>query len=153
MAVQNSTGTRLTRATVPTTPYVEPNPKVVVSEDLYRTVRHRTGSETKELLATAGTVVPEVRLDSWFPPASVHAIDPASGPVAGLNTVTLRGAGLDAVSAVTFGGAAATDLTLVDAGEVTVTVPAAPGGVAGPVDVVLTDDAGQTTITDGYTYE
>ncbi len=80
---------------------------------------------------------------------SVDTIDPAEGPVSGGTTVTLTGTGLERATGVTFAGAAATDLTVVGPGVISVTTPA---GAAGAVDVVVELPGADATLTDGFTY-
>lgn len=81
---------------------------------------------------------------------TLTAIDPATGPAAGGETVTITGDDLTGTTGVTFGGVAATGVTVVDDNTVTAVTPA---GVAGAVDVVVTDNVGSDTLTGGYTYE
>ncbi|MEV7973839.1 IPT/TIG domain-containing protein [Cellulomonas sp. NPDC089187] len=76
-------------------------------------------------------------------------IDPAQGPTAGGTEVTLTGTGLSAATAVTFGGVAGVDLTVVSDTEITVLTPSHP---AGPVDVVIQLPGADATVTDGYEY-
>lgn len=80
---------------------------------------------------------------------SITALDPNTGLTTGGRTVTISGTGLTGTSAITFGGTAATNITVVNATRVTCTTPAR---AAGTVDVVLTATAGSTTSTGGFTY-
>lgn len=75
-------------------------------------------------------------------------LSPVSGVTAGGNTVTITGTGLTTASAVNFGANAATP-TVVNDGQLTVTVPA--GAAAGPVSVSVTT-AGGTNNGFSYTY-
>jgi hypothetical protein len=64
--------------------------------------------------------------------------------------VTLTGTGFQADATVTFGGVAATGVTIVDASTITAI---APTHAAGSVDVVVTNPDGQSaTLTGGFTY-
>jgi hypothetical protein len=76
------------------------------------------------------------------------ALSPGSGVTAGGNTVTINGTGLSTATAVRFGTATATP-TVVNDGQLTVTVPA--GAAAGPVGVSVTT-AGGTNNGLSYTY-
>lgn len=78
-------------------------------------------------------------------------IDPASGPLAGNNMVSITDTvdgGLTCTTGVTIGGTPAPFVVVSDT-ELAVVVPP---GAAGAVDVVISTCAGDTTITDGYTY-
>ncbi|MFE7542026.1 IPT/TIG domain-containing protein [Streptomyces platensis] len=75
-------------------------------------------------------------------------LSPVSGVTAGGNTVTITGTGLSTASAVNFGATAATP-TVVNDGQLTVTVPA--GAAPGPVSVSVTT-AGGTNNGFSYTY-
>ncbi|MFF3543036.1 IPT/TIG domain-containing protein [Streptomyces platensis] len=75
-------------------------------------------------------------------------LSPVSGVTAGGNTVTITGTGLSTATAVNFGATAATP-TVVNDGQLTVTVPA--GAAAGPVSVSVTT-AGGTNNGFSYTY-
>ncbi|MEU5139215.1 MULTISPECIES: IPT/TIG domain-containing protein [unclassified Streptomyces] len=76
------------------------------------------------------------------------SVGPASGPLAGGNTVTLNGVGLATATSVAFGANTATP-TVVSDTQLTVTVPA--GTAAGPVGVSVTT-AGGTNNGLSYTY-
>jgi hypothetical protein len=68
----------------------------------------------------------------------ITSLNPAQGPVAGGNTVTINGSGLLTATAVTFNNAPAT-ITARTETTLTVTVPA---GVAGPANVIVTNPFG-----------
>ncbi|MET8558568.1 IPT/TIG domain-containing protein [Streptomyces sp. NPDC004959] len=76
------------------------------------------------------------------------SVGPASGPLAGGNTVTINGVGLATATSVAFGANTATP-TVVSDTQLTVTVPA--GALAGPVGVSVTT-AGGTNNGLSYTY-
>jgi large repetitive protein len=82
---------------------------------------------------------------------SVSGLNPSSGPTAGGNTVTINGSNLGSATGVTFGGIAASNIAIVNAGRITATTPA---GSAGPVDVTVTTPGGTspTGLSDQYTY-
>lgn len=80
---------------------------------------------------------------------TITSLSPASGPVAGGDTLTLTGTNLTGATALTIGGVAATSLVVVNATTLTATVPA---GSAGAKDVVVTAPGGSATLAGGYTY-
>lgn len=87
---------------------------------------------------------------------TVDAISPAvSDDLSGGDTVTITGTNFLAagVADVTFGGIPATNRVILSETEMTVRTPAAPGGVAQAVTVVVTSLRGGTEqIANGYTY-
>ncbi len=81
---------------------------------------------------------------------SVDAVVPARASTSGGDVVTIVGEGFDVgVSAVTVGGAAATDVSVLDARRVSVRVPAGSG--VADITVTLTDTA-SATLTGALTY-
>ena len=82
---------------------------------------------------------------------TVTTVAPATGALAGGNTVTITGTNFTGASGVTFGGTAATAVTFISATQITVTAPAR---AAGQVDVVVTTPAGTSAVVaaDHYTY-
>lgn len=83
------------------------------------------------------------------PAPTLSSIDPTSGTVAGGTEVTLTGVDLTDTSGVTFGGDAATSVTVVNDTTVTCVTPA---HAAGAVDVVLTTPGGSDTLVGGFTF-
>jgi hypothetical protein len=83
------------------------------------------------------------------PPPALVSVSPAGGPVSGGTPVVLTGTGFAGGATVTFGGVAAA-VTTASATSLAVTTPP---GVAGVVDVVVTNPDGQaSTLVGGYTY-
>lgn len=85
-------------------------------------------------------------------PTQLLAVIPTGGPTTGGNVVRLIGAEFRYGIVVTFAGANATSITVVDGNHLTCVVPA---HAAGAVDVVVTNIAGilpTATLTNGYTY-
>ena len=81
---------------------------------------------------------------------TVTGIEPGSGQATGGDVVTISGTGFVTGATVTFGGAAATGVTVDDPATITATTPA---HAAGAVDVVVTNPDTQTgTLTNGFTY-
>ncbi len=121
---------------------------------------------SKDLAKTKESVLP-LRLavqggddtDAWYlitddpafqPPApTITTVTPSTGPIAGGTVVTITGTNLDGATAVTFGGAAGTALSVESDTELTVTTPA---GTSGAKDVVVTTGGGSATETGGFTY-
>jgi DNA-binding beta-propeller fold protein YncE len=82
---------------------------------------------------------------------TVRSVSPPGGPTSGGNTVSIAGANLAGATAVKFGAAAATNVVVVSATQVTAIAPA---NSAGTVDVTVTTPIGTsaTNASDGYTY-
>ncbi len=78
------------------------------------------------------------------------SVDPAAGPVAGGNTVTINGHHLKAATEVDFGTVAVTSFTSAQAQSITLVAPA--GTAPGALDVKVVSPGGISTITSGYTY-
>jgi hypothetical protein len=83
--------------------------------------------------------------------ASVSAVLPNSGPLAGGTTVTIHGTSLGNPTAVTFGGVAALSFKGLTDNSVSAVAPA---GTAGAVDVQVTTFVGTSTVSasDSFTY-
>ncbi len=81
--------------------------------------------------------------------ATLTNIQPSSGPASGGTGFTLTGTVLTGATGITFGGAAATSINVVNSTTVTAVTPAHATGV---VDVVITTPNGSATLTNGYTY-
>jgi large repetitive protein len=86
-----------------------------------------------------------------LPSVALASIELAAGRPTGGNTVTLLGAGFTTAlsSSVTFGGVAATNVHVINAVTITVTVPA---HAAGAVDVTVTRGTTSATLVNGYVY-
>jgi len=80
---------------------------------------------------------------------NITGIAPVNGSLAGGTLVTITGSSLDGTLGVTFGGTAATAVTVVNQTTVTCVTPA---GSAGLVDVVLTTSFGSVTDPSAFTY-
>ena len=85
-----------------------------------------------------------------FKSPTVTQISPSSGPYQGGYSVTLTGTELTSTSGVTVGGAAATNVTALDGGHVSFTMPA---GSLGAANVVITTQGGTATLSNGFTYD
>ena len=80
----------------------------------------------------------------YFAVPTVASLSTQVGPIAGGTAVTISGSNLDGVTSVTFGGAAATSVVVVDDSTLTLVTPARP---IGSVDVVVTTPGGVATAT------
>lgn len=92
-----------------------------------------------------------VRLTLTSPAPTIASVNPARGTTAGGTAVTITGTGFQPNAAVTFGGTAATNVTVNgDGTQITATTPA---HAVGKVDVVVTNPDGQhVTLTNGFEY-
>jgi formylglycine-generating enzyme required for sulfatase activity len=82
-------------------------------------------------------------------PLSLTSILPNFGSVTGGTLITITGTNLTGTSSVTIGGAAATNVSVVNATTVTALTP--PGTV-GPQTVVVTTPTGAASLVGGFTY-
>jgi hypothetical protein len=80
---------------------------------------------------------------------SVSNVTPSNGAPAGGTAVTIIGTSFASGATVTFGGAAATNVVVVSATEITATTPA---GTAGPVTVSVTSGGQTGNLAKGFTY-
>ncbi len=98
----------------------------------------------------SGTKTSGYTYTSPNPAPTVSTIAPTSGTTAGGTAVTITGTGFLTGATVSFGGTAATGVTVVNSTSITATTPA---HAAGAVNVVVTNSDTQTgTLTNGYTY-
>ena len=99
-----------------------------------------------------GTKATLTRGFSYFVPAlSILSVTPSSGPISGGTVVTITGTGFTTAvnSSVTFGGVAATNVTILDAVTMKATTPA---HAVGTVDIVVTFGS-SVTRPNGFTYQ
>lgn len=81
---------------------------------------------------------------------TVTGISPSSGTSSGGTVVTIAGSNFDAGTSVSFGGSAASKVTLQNSSQLTATTPA---HTAGTVDVTVTTSTGlSATLTNGFTF-
>jgi hypothetical protein len=98
--------------------------------------------------AESGTLLTGFTYVSTAP--TVTTVTPNSGATTGGTAVTVSGTNFVAGATVTFGGTAATNVTVVNATTLTATTPA---HAAGAVSVVVTNPNTQTgTLANGFTY-
>ncbi len=103
----------------------------------------------KKLAFHDGQRVKESDVNALFETATITDISPATGPAAGGTVVTITGTNFSGAEGVTFGGTAGTAFSVVSDTRIQVTTPAK---TAGAYNVVVVDDAGNVTETNGYTY-
>lgn len=82
-------------------------------------------------------------------PLKITAVTPSSGSVSGKTFVTITGSNLRGTNNITFGGAPATNITVIDSTTLTAYTSA---HVAGEVDVIVSTDLATTTLMNAYTY-
>jgi hypothetical protein len=81
---------------------------------------------------------------------SVSSASPNTGPVTGGTTVTILGSGFESGASVTFGGSAATSVTLVSSTQIQAVSPVS---AAGTVSIAVTNpDSQSTTLASAFTY-
>jgi hypothetical protein len=83
--------------------------------------------------------------------AEVNGVDPSSGPAVGGNQVTVTGQYFGTATEVWFGSSNATDFTILDPGVIQVN--GVPAEDPGPVEVLVTNAEGDSTVVQIYTYE
>ncbi len=84
------------------------------------------------------------------PVVTVTGIFPSIGSTAGGASVTIAGSGFTGATGVTFGGVAATNVTVIDANIITCTTPA---GSVGAASVVVTAPGGSNAANTLFTYD
>jgi len=153
MTVRNASGTLMTKTSFKAAMATVTQKNIYTADqDYYNNVQVPgvTAVESqKTLVVRAGQNITEDEVDRLFPTATVDSITPATGTTAGGTVVTIKGANLAGSSGVTFGGTAGTSFSLQKDGSLKVTTPAK---TAGAVNVVVTDDAGNVTVTNGFTF-
>lgn len=80
---------------------------------------------------------------------TVAEASPGVGPLAGGASITIAGNAFTGATAVTIGGVAATNVTVLSDSRISLTTPA---GTVGPADVVVTTPGGTGTGTGAYVY-
>ncbi|MFC4014619.1 IPT/TIG domain-containing protein [Nonomuraea purpurea] len=146
--------TQLTKAaaTAKTAAYVELDPLIKISEDLFEGTRP-DGTVFPEgrmsVRFPAGSVVRKSVFDRCFPDATIESVFPATGAAAGGTDLTIRGRNFTPSSTVTIGGTAAAALVVVD--DTTIRCKS-PAHAAGAVAVVVTTNASAVTKADAFTY-
>lgn len=91
------------------------------------------------------------RAIEFYDPLVIDGLEPASGPVAGGQTLVLHGEGFTSQTTVTFGGQAA-EIISVDAASGTITLRTPAGAGDGLVDIVVENANDSTILEEGYLY-
>lgn len=97
-----------------------------------------------------GQQITQSQIDALYPTGTVTAITPNTGPHGSTTPVVITGTNLGGATGVTFGAAAGTAFSVVN--EETINVTAPTQASAGAVNVIVADDAGDITVTNGFTY-
>jgi hypothetical protein len=85
-----------------------------------------------------------------FPPPVLSSVEPALGPISGGTVITLTGTNFRSGATVSFGGVAATNVSVSNKNTITATAPKHSAAV---VDIVLTNADGQSAaLPAAYTY-
>ena len=84
-----------------------------------------------------------------LPTPVINSIAPLIGPVGGGTQIIVRGTNLNGATAVTVGGIAATDITVIHS---TIVTAVTPPGVAGPATVTVTTGGGTATLPNAFGY-
>ncbi|WP_345718827.1 beta strand repeat-containing protein [Kineosporia mesophila] len=121
---------------------------VTDSSIILRTPAHPAGTVTVRVATAGGAADSQFTYVAPQSTPVLSSVDPASGPEAGGNTVTLTGVGFTGATEVKFGAGPAS-FTVVDDSTVTAVVPA---GIAGAVLVSVTTPNGTTGGTVSYSY-
>src|SRR5579872_1898974 len=111
-----------------------------------------TGSVDVTVTTPGGTsATSSADLFTYLPAPTVTGVSPASGPLAGGNTVTITGTNFANPATVTFGGVAASNVDVMSSTTITLTAPA---GTAGSVNVIVTTPGGTSgaVAADRYRY-
>jgi uncharacterized delta-60 repeat protein len=126
------------------------NVTVVNATTLTATTPAGTAGAASVIVATAGGTNSANSLYTYVtPPPTVTSISPSSGTTLGGTSVTLTGTNFIGATSVTFGGSAATNVSVVNATTITATTPA---GSAGTASVIVTTPAGTNSANSLYTY-
>ncbi len=108
------------------------------------------GAATGNLQVRCATGAAWIGFELQAPPR-ITGLSPASGPSTGGTRVSLTGSGFESGATVSFGGEAASGVTVVDEAHLSATAPAHAVGV---VDVVVLNPSGsRATLGGAFTYE
>ena len=126
------------------------NVTVVNATTITATTPAGTAGTASVIVTTPGGSNSANSLYTYVTPApTVTAVSPTSGSTAGGTSVTLTGTNFTGATGVTFGGSAATNVSVVNATTITATTPA---GTAGTASVIVTTPSGSNAANSLYTY-
>ena len=109
-----------------------------------------SNSATASVGASGPWVMQMVTFSGVSTPApTVSSVSPNNGPSAGGTLVTITGTNFAPGATVTFGGAAATNVSVANSTTMTATTPAGSGG---PVTVTVTFNGRSGSLANGFTY-
>lgn len=144
------TGTNLTGATSVTFGgTAATNVSVVNSTTITCTTPARPAGIVSVLISTPGGTNAANTLYTYVSPPTVTAMSPATGSIAGGTSVTITGENFAGATGVTVGGAAATNLNVVNGTTIICTTP--PGS-AGSASVLVNTSAGTNVANTLFTY-
>ena len=86
---------------------------------------------------------------AYVAPLSIGSVSPNLGPTAGGTAVTITGAKFASGATVTFGGAPATNVNVLNSSTITASTPP---GAAGAVTVTVTVNSQSVSLVNGFTY-
>jgi nitrogen fixation protein FixH len=135
--------------TVPATVTVAPG---ATSASFTAGVSAVSSTQTAVLTATAGGTAKTftITLSGQTAPApTVTGVSPSSGATSGGTAVTITGTNFASGATVTFGGAAASNVVVVNSTTITATTPA---GSSGAVTVSVTSNGQSGSLANGFTY-
>lgn len=104
---------------------------------------------TEAVALIPGRNYAKTQISALFPTATVTSVTPATGLHTGtVAGVVMKGQNLGGVTAISINSVAATAVTVVSDSQVTFTAPAQ--SAAGTYNIVITDDSGTVTVTNGW---
>jgi len=113
------------------------------------TPAHNTG-DVGIIVTTGGGPSSEFSSFTYITPPNITSISPLTGSTAGGTSVTITGTNFTGATLVTFGGVAATSLSIVDSTTITCITPAR--ATAGAVGVIVTTGGGPSNTFASFTY-
>ena len=125
-----------------------PASDISVDSETQITVASPAGSGTVNVTVTTPGGTSAASADAEFTYLAVTAVAPESGPEAGGTVVTITGSGFADATAVDFGSAPGSDVSVVSGTEITATSPAG----SGTVDVTVTTPVGTSAGAAQFSY-
>jgi hypothetical protein len=125
------------------------NVVVVNSTSITATTPAGAGAVTVTVTNPSGQSGSLASAFTYIAPPMVSSVAPNNGPTVGGTAVTITGTNFAAGATVTFGGAAATNVAVVNSTTITATTPA---HAAGAVTVTVTVNSQSGSLTSGFSY-